>query len=247
MEAVLCWTPQIQQELSQLSLQTLYGSCELHELTRQFWCISSKIIEMMHNQVSCDYLHYGETMTDKYQNLVEQFPQLTYDLPPVCFRAFEKTDPDEDLTLLVYEARYSHILQVEALKPALAFPFEFGSFFFGKETCDIIRRIVALHPQRHRLEFTAYHYATVAQYIMNGGLSSNGSAMLSVITHVLPLACMSGGILKKIFIDRCCQMENFHAKWTLDGQSDHIIQPARDAVLDYYKVCTPNLFTQYSC
>jgi len=34
---------------------------------------------------------------------------------------------------------------------------------------------------------------------------------------------------------------NFHAKWTLDGWNDHIIQPARDAVLDYYKVCMLNI------
>ena len=32
---------------------------------------------------------------------------------------------------------------------------------------------------------------------------------------------------------------NFHADWTLDGWNDHIIQPARDAVLDYYKVSVP--------
>jgi len=32
---------------------------------------------------------------------------------------------------------------------------------------------------------------------------------------------------------------NFHANFTLNGWNDHIIQPARDAVLDYYKVRTP--------
>ena len=32
---------------------------------------------------------------------------------------------------------------------------------------------------------------------------------------------------------------NFHADFTLNGWNDHIIQPARDAVLDYYKVRTP--------
>ena len=31
-------------------------------------------------------------------------------------------------------------------------------------------------------------------------------------------------------------MRNFLAKWTLDGWNDGIIQPARDAVLNYYKV-----------
>ena len=34
---------------------------------------------------------------------------------------------------------------------------------------------------------------------------------------------------------------NFHAGWTLDGWNDNIIQPALDAVLDYYKVCTSNI------
>jgi len=29
----------------------------------------------------------------------------------------------------------------------------------------------------------------------------------------------------------------FHAEWPLDGWNDHVIQPARDAVLNYYKVC----------
>ena len=41
--------------------------------------------------------------------------------------------------------------------------------------------------------------------------------------------------------DRCfCSYgpRNFHAKFTLKGWNDHIIQPARDAVLDYYKVRT---------
>jgi len=43
--------------------------------------------------------------------------------------------------------------------------------------------------------------------------------------------------------DRTCQWENvnpksFHEKYPLDGWDDHIIQPARDAVLDYYKVRT---------
>jgi len=31
---------------------------------------------------------------------------------------------------------------------------------------------------------------------------------------------------------------NFHADFPLNGWNDHIIQPARDAVLDYYKVRT---------
>jgi len=35
--------------------------------------------------------------------------------------------------------------------------------------------------------------------------------------------------------------KTFHAKWNLNGWCDHVIQPARDAVLEYYKVCTYNL------
>ena len=31
-------------------------------------------------------------------------------------------------------------------------------------------------------------------------------------------------------------MWNFHGYWTLDGWNDDIIQPARDAVLEYYEV-----------
>jgi len=34
------------------------------------------------------------------------------------------------------------------------------------------------------------------------------------------------------------EKKTFHAKWTLHGWNDHIIQSARDAVFDYYKVCT---------
>ena len=35
--------------------------------------------------------------------------------------------------------------------------------------------------------------------------------------------------------------KTFHAKWNLNGWCDHVIQPARDAVLEYYKVRTYNL------
>jgi len=68
----------------------------------------------------------------------------------------------------------------------------------------------------------------------------NLSALLCV-THVLPLACKSEEIMRYIFRpEDCTQLWppplNFHAIFTLDGWNDHIIQPARDAVLDYYKV-----------
>ena len=74
----------------------------------------------------------------------------------------------------------------------------------------------------------------------------NHSKTLSVllyIAHLLPLAWISEDILKDILLpeDRTEGWKgpvNFHATFTLNGWNDHIIQPARDAVLDYYKVCT---------
>jgi len=74
----------------------------------------------------------------------------------------------------------------------------------------------------------------------------NHSKTLSVllyIAHLLPLACKSDEILEYIFRreDRRRSWRgprNFHTDFTLNGWNDHIIQPARDAVLDYYKVCT---------
>jgi len=68
------------------------------------------------------------------------------------------------------------------------------------------------------------------------------SALLC-ITHVLPQACKSEEIMGYIFhtedhIWRWHGPRNFHADITLNGWTDHIIQPSRDAVLNYYKVCT---------
>jgi len=68
-------------------------------------------------------------------------------------------------------------------------------------------------------------------------------SVLLYIAHVLPLACKSEEILKYIFLpeDRTEGWEdppNFHANFPLNGWNNHIIQPARDAVLDYYKVRT---------
>jgi len=69
---------------------------------------------------------------------------------------------------------------------------------------------------------------------------------LRCIAHVLPLTCRSDGILEYIFLQEGCPghrgwRDNFHRIWTLDGWNDHIIQSARDAVLDYYQVGTPYL------
>ena len=68
------------------------------------------------------------------------------------------------------------------------------------------------------------------------------SAMLG-IAHVLPLACKSEIIVKDILMPGHLAQEDevlrsFHGRWTLGGWDDHIIQTARDAVLEYYKVRT---------
>jgi len=57
---------------------------------------------------------------------------------------------------------------------------------------------------------------------------------LLCIAHALPLAWKSGTIIGFI-----SQLQNFHAEWTLNGWNDGIMQPARDAVLNYYKVRVP--------
>jgi len=68
---------------------------------------------------------------------------------------------------------------------------------------------------------------------------SNVLFALLCIAHALPLACKSETIMRCVFYNSLSgiPLQNFHANWTLDGWNDGIIQPARDAVLDYYKVC----------
>jgi len=62
------------------------------------------------------------------------------------------------------------------------------------------------------------------------------SAMV-YIAHLLPLACNSGDILEMIFDPLHDERNyNFHQWWLLNGWNDDIIQPARNAVLEYYKV-----------
>jgi len=72
---------------------------------------------------------------------------------------------------------------------------------------------------------------------------SENLSVLLYIAHLLPLSCNSEHILDHIFLPedhtKCFKdPRNFHGTFTLDGRNDHIIQPARDAVLDYYKVRT---------
>jgi len=75
---------------------------------------------------------------------------------------------------------------------------------------------------------------------------SKNLSVLLYIAHVLPQACKSEDILEGIFLmedgtESWSQTRNFHANFSLNGWKDHIIQPARDAVLDYYKVRTHHL------
>ena len=73
---------------------------------------------------------------------------------------------------------------------------------------------------------------------------SENLSVLLCIAHLLPLARKSDAIMGYIFHteDRSRRQHgprNLHTKFTLNRWNDHIIQPARDAVLDYYKVRTP--------
>jgi len=61
-----------------------------------------------------------------------------------------------------------------------------------------------------------------------------------VVTHVLPLACDSKEVREYIFRPHIDW--SFHRNWPLNGWNDDIIQPARDAVLEYYKVGTTLLY-----
>jgi len=59
---------------------------------------------------------------------------------------------------------------------------------------------------------------------------------IAYVAHVLPLACGSEDVRHQIFNLSFSPKENFHRKWHLNGWNDDIIGPARDAVLEYYKV-----------
>jgi len=66
-------------------------------------------------------------------------------------------------------------------------------------------------------------------------------SLLLYLPHVLPRACKHKGIMEYIFESEASngrRTQNFHEDITLDGWNDPIIQPALDAVLDYYKVRT---------
>jgi len=72
---------------------------------------------------------------------------------------------------------------------------------------------------------------------------SKNLSVLLYVAHVLPQSCKSERITRYIFLpeDRTESWEypqNFHANFTLNRWNDHIIQPARNTVLDYYRVRT---------
>jgi len=76
--------------------------------------------------------------------------------------------------LLVYEAHYSHRLQVEASNPASEFPL---NIFRGikQRLRQIIKELVTLHLERQRFELTGKHYAMVAEHFIDNYLKSDFS------------------------------------------------------------------------
>jgi len=64
-EDAVC-TPQLQQELSQLSIQAFYKVYNDKEDNKpsDFWRLVSSIVEMLHKQVSQDYLYCNKTGTN---------------------------------------------------------------------------------------------------------------------------------------------------------------------------------------
>jgi len=159
-------TPRLREELSKLSLPAFYSVCEINGFTESFWILTSTIIEMLYDRVSRDYLCCGEMVTNKSQNLSEHFPHLITDLPTVCFDAFQKSDPDQTLTLLVYKELYFHTLRVEASNVAVAFP----PHYIEHQLHRVVKTIVITDPQRHKLEFTGQHYVLVALYFIYNDL-----------------------------------------------------------------------------
>jgi len=70
---------------------------------------------------------------------------------------------------------------------------------------------------------------------------SRSLSALLWIAHALPLACESEKVLNQISpLASWISYKDFHERCKLDGWNDHIIQPARDAVLEYYKVSVAN-------
>ena len=159
--AVSFCTPQLREELSQLPLLALWQAIEIKGNTHTFWILTSAIIEMLYDQVSHEYLIMLKTITNECQNLMQQFPHLITDLATVCFEAFQGANPNVIVTFLVYEARYFHTFQVEASNSDFPLP------DVKQRIRRVLKGIVTLHPQRHKLEFTGWHYALVARHFLD--------------------------------------------------------------------------------
>ena len=133
-----------------------------------FWKLLSYILETLHNQVRHDHVHFTQHSLINSQNLENKYPHLISDLASVCVHAFEKTEPDPALSVLVYYEHYSHLLHIEALNPASVFPpFILSYLEFGPQTHQVIKKIVAEQTKLQRDMLTGPHYATVAQYFMD--------------------------------------------------------------------------------
>ena len=156
-----CCTPQLQEELSQLSFQTLYSVCEISEATEEFWYLSMEIINMLDKRVSRDYLNCDETLTSWRQNLQEQFAHLISDLQAICLRKVSISDDHQ--TSLIYEVQHPHVLQVEALDASL-FSTVYGGYIDPFH--NVFEMLFIKHLRYHRLEFTGQHYTTVAEYLV---------------------------------------------------------------------------------
>jgi len=160
-----CCTPQLQEELSQLSFQTLYSVCKISKATHIFWYLSKQSIKMLDKWVSRDYLNCDEILTSWRQNLQEQFAHLISDLQAVCLRT-EEICQDEDLLSLIYEVQHFHILQVEASEPASVFPLTRPYDEYQDTFHWVVMTLFTKHPQYQRLEFTEEHYTKVAENII---------------------------------------------------------------------------------
>jgi len=70
------------------------------------------------------------------------------------------------LTILVYEAQYSHLLEVEVLNSTFAFVFNVSKDI-KQQIRHNIKRIITLYSQQQIFEFTGQHYAGVAEFLMS--------------------------------------------------------------------------------
>lgn len=132
----------------------------------RFWPFLSSIFETLHNQVCrANHLHCVKHSLINSQNLEDQYPHLISDLGSVCVQAFQKTEPDPGLSVLVYYEHYSHILHIDALNPASVFPLFIVSYLqLGPHTHQIIKAIIVKHTELQIDALTGHHYPTVAQY-----------------------------------------------------------------------------------